>query len=167
MGNHYKGGKVMAWRRYPFHSVWQEMDEMRTDLDNLFRQITPGGRFLLPGGMSDRMLPAIRGEFRVDVREHEGDVIITADLPGVEKEAVSIQLVNPRALEIRCERNEEKEKKEEGFYMRERISGSMSRIVALPADVTEKEAKASFRNGVLEVTLKKVQLPSSTHIAIE
>lgn len=157
----------MAWRRYPFHSVWQEMDEMRADLDNLFRQMTPGGRFLQPGGMSDRMLPAIRGEFRVDVREHEGDVIVAADIPGVEKDAVSIQLVSPRALEIRCERNDEKEKREEGFYMRERISGSMSRIVALPADVSEKDAKASFRNGVLEVTLRKIQPPASTHIAIE
>lgn len=157
----------MAWRRYPFESVWQEMDEMRADLDNLFRQMTPGGRFLPPGGVSDRMLPAIRGEFRVDVREHEGDVIIAADLPGVEKESVGIQLVNPRALEITCQRNDEKEQKEEGFYMRERIAGSMSRIVALPADVTEKGAKASFKNGVLEVILKKTKPSQSTRIAIE
>jgi HSP20 family protein len=117
--------------------------------------------------MKDRMLPAIRGEFRVDIREHDGDVIIVADLPGVEKESVSIQLINPRALEISCERNDEKEQKEEGFYMKERISGSMSRIVALPADTTNDGAKASFRNGVLEVTLKKIQPAASTRIAIE
>lgn len=113
------------------------------------------------------MLPAIRGEFRINVREHEGDIIIAADLPGVEKDDVSIQLVNPRVLEIRCERNDEQEQKEEGFYMRERISGSMSRIVALPENITEKEAKASFRNGVLEVTLKKVMPSASTRIVIE
>lgn len=157
----------MAWRRYPFHSVWQEMDEMRADLDNLFRQMTLGNRFLPHGGVSDRILPAIRGEFRVDVREHEDDVIVAADLPGVEKSAVSIHLVNPRALEIRCERSNEKEQTEEGFYMRERISGSMSRIVTLPTEVTENEARASFRNGVLEVTLKKIPLSKSTRIAIE
>ena len=157
----------MVWRRDPFDSVWQEMDEMRTDLDNLFRQMAPRGRFLPPGGMKDRMLPAIRGEFRVDIREHEGDVIIVADLPGVEKDSVSIQLINPRALEISCERNDEKEQKEEGFYMKERISGSMSRIVALPAETTNDGAKASFRNGVLEVTLKKIQPAASTRIAIE
>lgn len=157
----------MAWRRYPFDSVWQEMDKMRADLDNLFHQMTVGGRFLPPGSVSDRMLPAIRGEFRVDVREHEGDVIIAADLPGVEKESVSIQLINTRALEITCERNNEREQKEEGFYMRERISGSMSRIVSLPSDVTEVGGKASFRNGVLEVTLKKTNPTTSTRIAIE
>ena len=38
--------------------------------------------------MSDRMLPAVRGEFRVDVKEHENEVIVVADLPGIEKEAV-------------------------------------------------------------------------------
>ena len=41
--------------------------------------------------------------------------------------------------------------------MRERMAGSMSRIVTLPADVTNDEAKASFRNGVLEVSLKKMK----------
>ena len=41
----------MAWRRYPFDSVWQEMDAMRADLDNLFRQMTPEGRCLPAGGV--------------------------------------------------------------------------------------------------------------------
>ena len=157
----------MAWRRYPFDSVWQEMDAMRADLDNLFRQMTPEGRFLPAVGMSDRLLPASRGEFRVDVREHEDTVIVVADLPGIEKESVGIQLINPRALEISCERKDEKEQTLGGFYMRERISGSMSRIVSLPGGVTEKGAKASFKNGVLEVTLKKIAPEKSTRIAIE
>ena len=51
----------MAWRRYPFDSIWHEMDEMRAELDNMFRQASAGGRLLPAGGMSDRMLPAIRG----------------------------------------------------------------------------------------------------------
>jgi len=157
----------MVWRRYPTDSIWHEMDEMRAELDSLFRQMPEGNRLLSAGGMSDRMLPAIRGEFRVDVREHDDDVIIAADLPGVDKEAVSVQLVNPRALEISCERSNEREEKEKGFYMRERVSGSMRRIVALPADVTDKDARASFRNGVLEVTLKKTQDAKKSRIAIE
>ena len=51
--------------------------------------------------------------------------------------------------------------------MRERVSGSMRRIVALPADVTDKDARASFRNGVLEVTLKKTRDAKKSRIAIE
>jgi len=157
----------MAWRRYPVDSIWREMDEMRAELDSMFRQMSAGGRFLPAGGMGDRMLPAIRGEFRVDVREHDDEVIVVADLPGADKESVSLQLLNPRALEISCERSSEREEQDKGFYMRERMSGSMSRVVALPMDVSEEKAKASFRNGVLEVTLKKTPIAAKSKIAIE
>ena len=157
----------MVGRRYPFNSMWHDMDEMRAELDNLFQAVSAGNQFLLPGGVSDRMLPAIRGEFRVDVREHGDEVIVVADLPGVEKEAVMLNLMNPRALEISCSRDREQEEKSEGYYVRERVYGSLRRIVALPADVTDNDAKASFKNGVLEVTLKKTVIPQKSRIAIE
>lgn len=157
----------MVWRRYPFESMWREMEEMRAELDHLFHQNAAGNQLLLPGGIGDRMIPAIRGEFRVDVREHEDEVIVVADLPGVEKETVTLNLINPRALEIACERNRETEEKMEGYYVRERVSGSMRRIVALPADVMEENSRAGFKNGVLEVILKKAKGTPKTRIQIE
>jgi HSP20 family protein len=157
----------MAWRRDPFESIWREMDEMRSELDQVFRRASAGGRLLPAGGMDDRMLPAIRGEFRVDVREDEDGVIVVADLPGADREALALNLLNPRALEISCGSTRENEESREGYYLRERISGSMSRVVALPSDVTDSNAKASFRNGVLEVTLKKMTPLQKTGIPIE
>jgi HSP20 family protein len=157
----------MAWRRYPFDSLWREMDEMRAELENLFQQTYTGGKLLPPGGVGDRMLPAIRGEFRVDVREHDDEVMIIADLPGFEKDDVSLQLLSPRALEISCERKGEKEEKSEGYYMRERVYGSMRRIVAMPVDVTENDSNASFKNGVLEIRLKKTKILPKARIQIE
>ena len=152
----------MAWRRYPFESIWREMDDMRAEMENLFRQVQTRERLLPAGGMTDRMLPAIRGEFRVDVREHDDEVLVVADLPGIEKEDISLDLINPRALAISCERKGEKEDKSRGYYVRERVLGTMQRVVSLPADVTDNEAKASFKNGVLEVRMKKTgQLPKS------
>jgi HSP20 family protein len=65
----------------------------------------------------------------------------------VDKESVSLQLINPRLLEIACKHKQDTEEKTEGYYIRERVSGSMSRMVALPADVTKDDAKASFKNG--------------------
>jgi HSP20 family protein len=157
----------MAWRRYPFNSIWSEMEDMRAELDNMFQLAPYRGRFLPPGGVTDRMLPAIRGEFRVDVREHDDEVIVVADLPGVEKNDVSLQILNPRNLEISCERKGEKEEKSEGYYVRERMYGSMRRIVTLPADVTVEDAKASFTNGVLEVRLNKTKISPKSRIEIE
>jgi HSP20 family protein len=143
------------------------MEDMRAELENLFQQTYSGGKLLPPGGVADRMLPAIRGEFRVDVREHDDDVMIVADLPGVEKENVALQLAGPRALEISCERKDEKEERSEGYYMRERVYGTMRRIVALPADVTEDDSSASFRNGVLGIRLKKAKVQPKSRIQID
>lgn len=157
----------MVWRRYPFESMWREMDDMRREMETLFQQVQTGGRLLPAGGVTARMLPAIRGEFRVDVREDGDEVIVVADLPGIDKEAVELQLINPRALEVSCERKSEREEKNEGYYMRERVAGSMQRVVVLPAEVTEDGAKASFKNGVLEVHLKKSIIAPKSRIEIE
>jgi len=77
------------------------------------------------------MLSEMRGEFRVDLCDHDNEIIVVADLPVAEKEDVSISLVNPGKLEIRSERSTYNEGKEEGYCIRERMSGTMSRIVPL------------------------------------
>jgi len=152
-------------RRYPFWWTWRDFDELMTDMENRFWG--PSGRLLPAGGIADRMLPALRGEFRVDVREHDDEIIVVADLPGVEKEDVTVTLVNPSTLEISSERKAEKEEKEEGYYMRERVSGSLCRTVALPHDVTDSGATASFKNGVLEVRLKKIEIRRGSSIKVD
>ncbi len=164
--------ETMVWnrQRYPFGSIGHEIDEMMAEMEARFQDIFSGSRNLLPeagGGMADRFMPAIRGEFRVDVSDHEDEVVIVADLPGFEKEGVSVQLIDPRTLEIATRQSSEKQDERENYYMRERMYGSMRRIVRLPVDVTEDGAQASFKNGVLEVHLKKTEMPSVRSIQIE
>lgn len=155
----------MYRRRYPFAWTWRDFDEMMSEMENRFWG--PSGRLLPPGGITDRMMPAIRGEFRIDIRDHDDEIIVVADLPGAEKDDVSASLVNPGMLEIRSERKAEKEEKEEGYYMRERMSGTMSRIVSLPHDVTDSGASATFKNGVLEIRLKKSTTERGSPINVE
>ncbi|MCX6694264.1 MAG: Hsp20/alpha crystallin family protein [Methanomicrobiales archaeon] len=156
----------MVRRRYPYSWMMRDFEEMLSDIDALFQPFS-AGRLLPAGNVAERMLPAIRGEFRVDIREHEDEVIVVADLPGIEKGDVSIRLSNPRTLEVYSERKDDKEEKSEGYYVRERLYGSMSRTVALPTDVTDLGAQASFKNGVLEVRLKVVSLEHGAKIPIE
>jgi len=146
----------MPWRRYR-RSIFDELDDMRAYMDELFQQTARENRLALQGpGQAEVMLPAVRGEFRVDVLDHADEVTITADIiPGVDKKDIRLDLVNPRALEISFERKKEREEKRAGYYVRERSFGSMRRIVPLPAEVTEKDARATFKNGVLEIHLKK------------
>lgn len=129
-----------------------------------------GGTALLPaaGDTGTKMLPAQRTALRVDVTERDNEVVVTADLiPGVSKEDISLDLINPQALEISCERREERKEEKEGYYMRERSFGSITRIVPLPKPVTDSGASASFKNGVLEIVLKKASREPKTKIAIE
>jgi len=162
---------VMAWRRrYVFGPFWHEFDDLMTEMEAQFNEMLEelASTKALPGKeMRARVLPAIRGEFRVDVKEHEDEVIVAADLPGVEKEDVSLEIVEPRTLRIAFSRQAETKEEAEGYYVRERTYGSMDRVVKLPSDVTEEGAAATFKNGVLEVRLKKTTLEARKKILIE
>ena len=159
----------MMERMY-YRSVFDELEDMRAYVDSLFRQmVEPAKTALLPAaGEKTKMLPAMRGNLRVDVVEHDDEIVVTADIiPGVAKKDIVLDLISPQALEISCERKEEKKEEKEGYYMRERSFGSMTRIVPLPHEVTEEASTASFRNGVLEVHLKKTTKVPKTKIAVE
>lgn len=145
----------MAWRR----RRWYDIEKMVTEMEDMFNSVMQGMEVsgLLPAPeIRRRLIPAIRGSFRVDVREHDEEVIVVADLPGIDRESISVRIPDPRTLEISSKRAEEKEEEEEGYFMKERVYGTMSRIVTLPADVSEEGATATFKNGVLEIRLRKV-----------
>jgi HSP20 family protein len=102
------------------------------------------------------------------VVQHGDEVVVTADLaPGVTKKDVTLDLINSRALEISWERKEEKKEEKEGYFMRERRFGSMTRIIPLPVAVTEDNATATVKNNVLEVKLKKTAKEPKGKIPIE
>lgn len=152
-------------RRGGFHSFWRDFDdmmnEMRAEMEGRFQS-------LLTEAGAGRYLPALRPEGpRVDICAHEDEVVVVVDLPGAEKENISLRLVTPRMLEISAVQKGEKEGSEEGYYVRERVYGSMKRMVALPVDVKEEGAHATFKNGVLEVRLKKAEAAAGSVISIE
>jgi HSP20 family protein len=161
----------MVWRRYrPYSAIWNEFNDLMSEMENQFSSLLEGIETtpLLPAKeLRERMLPALRGDLRVDVREHDDEVVVVADLPGVEKDDVSLNLMDPRTLQISCERRGEQEEKAEGYYMRERRYGSMDRLIRLPVDVTEGGGSATFKNGVLEVRLKKSEEERRRPIPIE
>ena len=92
---------------------------------------------------------------------------VAADMPGFQKENITIHLLNRQTLEISGERSEEKEEKTDECFVRERISGQMRRLVPLPADLSEDNSQAMFKDGVLTVTLKKTALPERPRIEIQ
>jgi len=151
--------------RGPYRTIWQDFDDLMAEMEGRFQSML-GGIGARGEEVRGRVVPAVR-DFRVDVRDHEDEVIVVADLPGVEKENVAVRLADPHHLEISSRRTEETGDEGRDFFMRERIYGQMSRMVLLPAEVTEEGSAASFKNGVLEVRLKKAPTETGTTIPIE
>ena len=139
----------MAWRGSP-RGLRAEFDELLADMQRQFAETMER----ISG--ATQQVPLLGGAgTMIDVREHDTDVIVVADLPGVERENISVRLLDSRTLRISARREEAREAEQAGYHMRERRIGAISRTVSLPTDVTEEEARATFKNGVLEVRLKK------------
>lgn len=88
----------------------------------------------------------------VEVYQKGGEFIVHADLPGLNKENVNVE-IEDEILTIRGERKEEREEKKEHYYRSERSYGSFYRAIPLPTGVKIENAKATFKDGVLEVTM--------------
>ncbi len=93
---------------------------------------------------------------QVEVHERDGQFIVRADLPGLGKDDVKVD-VTDNTLTIRGDRKQEHEENREGFYRSERSYGSFFRAIPLPEGINAEEAKASFRDGVLEISMPSPQ----------
>jgi HSP20 family protein len=89
-----------------------------------------------------------------DVRETDDAIIVTMDLPGIDKEDVDISVTDDQLCVI-AERSEEREEAEKEYHKRERSCTSFERVVELPIAVKADEASAKLEDGVLEITLPK------------
>jgi HSP20 family protein len=102
----------------------------------------------------------------VDVYEEKDDVVIKAEIPGLSKEDISVQ-VTDSTLMIKGEKKREEEIKEQDYYCCERSFGSFTRAVDLPCEVKADQVKASFKNGVLEVHMPKTDEAKKKAITVK
>ena len=144
-------GMPQVWR--PFESLRHEVDRLFDDFDGGFwRSPFRSSSFdLAPfrrGGAPFAAMPAI------DVSETDKAYEITAELPGMDEKNVEVKLANG-VLTIKGEKQDDKEEKKKDYYMRERSFGSFERTFAVPDGVDGDKIEASFKKGVLSVTLPK------------
>jgi len=148
----------------PDFGFFKEMDRFFEDyLPRRWRQTHLGwpGRLAAHG-----MLPFEGKTPSVDIQNREEDILIKAEMPGVDKKDIHITIAgNSLTLEAKMEKEEKEEKGE--YYRQEICRGSYSRTIELPAAVKEGEAKATFQNGVLELTIPKLEKTKRSTIKIE
>ena len=102
----------------------------------------------------------------VDIVEHDDEIILTVELPGVSKEDIQLE-VKENMLTISGERKFEKEYKEEDYHRIERSYGKFHRSFTLPSEIKPDEVKASYKDGLLCVTLPKAIETECKKIEIE
>ncbi|MED2217168.1 Hsp20/alpha crystallin family protein [Bacillus thuringiensis] len=95
--------------------------------------------------------------FPVDLYEVGEELVVTAELPGIQKEQIQIEIQSEYLkVSVKEEILEEEEETSHNYYRRERSSSEASRLIKLPYSINKKAAKASYQNGVLEIRAPKL-----------
>jgi HSP20 family protein len=102
----------------------------------------------------------------VDVFEEKDDIVVKAELPGMEKDDIEVSLTD-HILTLKGEKRKEEEVKKENYYRAERSYGSFLRTLELPTDVRADKVKASFKNGILEVRMPKTEEAKTKEIKVK
>lgn len=139
----------------PFATIRRLAEEM----DRTFNEWNFGREWLTPFFGRDTLAKRME-EFGkdlylpdIEVVEKDGTMTVRADLPGIRKEDVSIE-VTSNSLVIKGERHQEEKEERDGYYRNERRYGRFYRSVPFRDGIEADDATASFKDGVLEVTLK-------------
>ncbi|MBT8339642.1 MAG: Hsp20/alpha crystallin family protein [Desulfatitalea sp.] len=101
----------------------------------------------------------------VDVFENDDAIVLKAELPGVEKDKICVD-VNGRVLTLKGERVSDNEVKQDNYYRRERTQGHFQRSFALPSEIDPDTIKASFKDGVLKVEMPKPEAVKPKQIPV-
>ena len=135
----------------------REMMTLRQAMDRLFED-----SFVRPVGLSS----VSAADVAIDLKETDTDVVVKAELPGVEPDEVDVSIMEG-VLVIKGEHKEEKEEKEANYYSRELRYGSFSRSINLPAAINAEKAEAVFENGILTLTLPKTEEAKPKQIKVK
>lgn len=137
------------------------------EIERMFRSIgrIPRFRFGWPEELRQRW--GLGAEFPlIEIYDEKDDIVVKAELPGMQKEELEINLADD-VLTIKGEKKKEEEVKEKDYYFSERSYGSFERSVDIPKKVLPDKVKASFKDGVLEVRLQKSEPERKKEIKIK
>lgn len=159
-----RGGRNAPAQRGSYEPAWYGggtgagpfamMRRISEEMDRLFESFGMAGTGFGGSGFPTERGAGLRTIWapRIEVCERNGKLLIEADLPGVRKEDVNVH-IEQDAVIIEGERRQESEREEQGFYHSERSYGSFHRVIPLPEGIDTEQAKATFRDGVLDIEL--------------
>jgi HSP20 family protein len=151
--------ELTTWKPYRELTPFRDFERMRREMDRFwdsFFDVAPR-RKTEEGG---EWFPSL------DVSETKNDIVVKAELPGMDPKDIDISL-SDGSLILKGERKTEKEEKEEGYHLIERSFGKFYRTVPLPQGVQSDKINASYKDGVLKITLPKSEEAKKKEIKIK
>src|SRR5204863_8080157 len=129
---------------------WDPFRDLNLLQDRMNRLFDDAGR----GWRADEPAATTTWSPAVDIFETEAEIIVKAELPGMEQKDITLHLEN-NVLSLRGERKFEKEAKDENYHRIERSYGAFSRSFSIPATVDDENIRAEYKDGVLNIVLPK------------
>ncbi len=146
---------IMRWMD-PF----KDLATIQERMNQIFEDALSRSRGREEGLRTGMWMPA------VDIYEKNDSIVVKAELPGVDRNQISVE-VKDGVLTLKGERKFEKEVKEENYHRIERSYGSFQRSFSLPVSVDQEKVKANYRDGVLEIELPKREAAKPKQIQVE
>lgn len=128
----------------------KKLSRVKREMDLLIKDMVSGASMA-----SDVVLGSSAGDVNVDILQNAKFVIVKADLPGMEKDKINITLESGRFLKISGSREMLKSQTAPGVVKQERFFGSFEKSVELPCEVENSGISATYKDGVLEITIPK------------
>ena len=135
-------------------SPWNELASVHNEMSRLMNGLLEGN-----GGTTQGWVPAL------DVWETENEIVYAFDLPGIPEDEIKVELEDG-SLTVSAERERQHQESDDRFYRFERRFGTFSRTIGLPQGVDESGINADYKNGVLEVHVRKPEQPKPQRIQV-
>lgn len=160
-----EAGEITPWR--PLSAIAREMARAEREMERTFEDFLGRPWFGLSWPRRLRLWEDLgtRGP-AIEVCEEKDEVVVKAELPGMKKEDLELNISDNR-LTIKGEKKKEEEVKEKGYYYSERSYGSFTRTIQIPKDIKPDKIRATFKDGVLEVRLPMTEEAKRKEVKIK
>ena len=151
--------ELTTWKPFRELAPFRDFERMRRDMDRFWDSFLEGGQ---------RRKTDDSGEWfpSLDVAETKNDLVVKAEVPGMDAKNIDIS-ISDGVLTIKGEKKEEREEKEADYHLVERSYGAFTRSIRLPAEVHGDKINATYKNGVLKITLPKSEEAKKKEIKIK
>lgn len=149
--------------------IYKDLDQLKLQIRKMKREMSGLMKEITSDYSSDSkaLVEGWGQDINIDVTQTDKDVLVRADLPGMDKDKIEVVLEQGKMLKISGSRDVVRSQTSQGVVVQERARGAFSRTIELPAECRAEGIKASYNNGVLDITIPKKEKTKEDTVKIK